>query len=273
MSQNKLSSRIKSLVKSAAAGAALPVLFIYVMVAKPDYRIMNAAGHVVVPVARTVGDVVTWPVRAVGNLAENIRELSNLRTENEELRVRLDAALKNQNECRVAIDETARLMQEMNIVRAQPKKTIIANITSDNRAFHHDTFQIDRGTNRGIRTGMAVVSFDGFLVGIVSDVGANFAKVRAITDSASNIAVRIAGSEVYGFLSGRAGDRATLGLLSDPEFQVGPGLHLVTSNIGGILPDGIIVGETVNETDVDVPRATRHASVMVLDFDTTDTYK
>lgn len=267
MSQNKLSSKIGTLVKSALAAGALPVLFIYVMVAKPDYRLMNALGHVVVPVASAVGDVITWPVRAVGNLAQNIRNLSTIRAENEELRVRLDAALAAQNECRIATAENERLSRELGIVRATPIQRVIARITSDNRAFHHDTFFIDRGTSAGLSNGMAVMSFDGFLVGIISDTGHNFAKVRAITDSNSRIPVRIAGSEVYGFLVGRGTGRPQLELLSDPEFQSRDGLHLVTSSIGDILPDGISVGETINETDVRTPRATRHASVMVVGFD------
>ena len=273
MSQNKLSSRIQTLVKSAVAAAVLPALFVYVMVAKPDYRLMNALAHVVVPVAHAVGDVVTWPVRAVGNLAKNIHELSNLRTENEELRVRLDTALAGMGECQIAMAENDKLIHEMGIIRAQPRKTIVAGITSDNTAFHHDTFWINRGTSSGVRAGMAVMSFDGYLLGIVSDAGATFAKVRGISDGNSRIAVRIAGSEVYGFLSGQGTAGATLGLLSDPEFQGRAGLSLVTSNIGGIVPDGIPVGKTVNQTDVDIPRPTRHASVMVVAFDGQNNYK
>ena len=82
MNQNKISSRLRTIIKSAVAAAVLPVLFIYIMIAKPDYRIMNGLAHVVLPVANWVGDVITWPVRAVGAAIENVRELSNLRSEN-----------------------------------------------------------------------------------------------------------------------------------------------------------------------------------------------
>ena len=57
MKQNKISSKIYPIIRAVATAAVLPVLFIYIMIAKPDYAIMNALGHVVVPVARTVGDV------------------------------------------------------------------------------------------------------------------------------------------------------------------------------------------------------------------------
>ena len=103
MNQNKISSRLKTIIKSACAAAVLPILFIYIMIAKPDYTIMNGLAHIVLPVASWVGDVITWPIRAVGSTIDNIRELSNLRTENEELRVRLDDAIRNKKICEVAI--------------------------------------------------------------------------------------------------------------------------------------------------------------------------
>ena len=95
MKQNKASSKLYPLVRAVATAAVLPVLFIYIMIAKPDYRIMNALAHVVVPVAHWVGDVITWPIRAVGGAVESISEITNLRSENEELRVRLEQALAN----------------------------------------------------------------------------------------------------------------------------------------------------------------------------------
>ena len=105
MNQTKLSSRIYQIVKAAAAAAVLPVMFIYVMVAKPDYHIMNAMSHVVVPVATWIGDIVTWPIRAVGGAIVGVGEISNLKAENEELRVRLDEALANKDAYEIAIKE------------------------------------------------------------------------------------------------------------------------------------------------------------------------
>lgn len=272
MNQNKLSSRLYPIIKSAVAAAMLPILFIYVMVAKPDYRIMNAMAHVVVPVATAVGDVVTWPVRVIGRAGAGIRELSNLRAENEELRARLDAALENRQMCENAILENQKLSMELDLVHDQPRRAQIANVKYDNTAFHHSTFIIDRGVADGISAGMAVVSTDGALVGTVADVAAHFARVRAITDANTTIAVRVVGSEVYGFITGNGGGAPTMGLFSDPEFQPARGVRLVTSNISGVLPGGINVGVMTNDTDVDVRRPETLSRVMVLEFDTLDEY-
>lgn len=273
MNQKKLYSRVYSLAKSAFAAAVLPIFFIYIMIDKPDYKIMNGLSHVVLPAAHWVGDVVSWPIRAIGDAAGGIRELSNLQAENEELRARLDDALRNKNECDVAISENQKLTRELDIVHDTPQKAVVAKVTYDNQAFHHSTFLINKGTTSGIDVGMVVVSFDGVLVGIVADAGANFAKVRALTDAKTNIAVRIIGSEVYGFLQGNGSKTPTMGFFSDPEFQPTSGLKLVTSSIRGVLPDGIIVGELINQSDVRVVPPTKVSTVMVLQFDDKDKYK
>lgn len=273
VNQNKLSSRLYTIIKSAIAAAVLPVLFIYIMIAKPDYQLMNGLAHIVLPVANWVGDVITWPIRVIGDTAENIRELSNLRIENEELRVRLDEALRNKNTCDIAILENQKLSRELDVVQSRPQESVLADIVHDNSAFHHSTFFINKGIKQGIEKGMVVISTDGILVGIITDVAPSFSRVRALTDSNSSIPVRVAGSEVYGFMQGNGSSSPTMGFFSDPEFQPSSGVKLVTSNISGVLPNGIMVGDMINETDVNVLKPKEISRVVVLKFDTQDEYK
>lgn len=268
MNQAKTSSRINSIIRAVATAAMLPVLFVYIMVAKPDYKIMNALSYVVLPVAEFVGDIVTWPFRAVGNLIENISETSNLRAENEELRAKLDKALIDKNTCEIAIAENKKLEKELNIKKHQPYDMVIADIIHDNVAIGHHNFIINRGEKDGIKQGMVVVSTDMKMVGIITDSANNFSRVRSLTDADTNIAVRIAGSEVYGFLTGNGSARPTIGFLSDPEFQPTNGINVITSNISGILPAGITVGTMTDKKDVNVVPVSKLSSVMVLKFNT-----
>lgn len=268
MKQNKASSKLYPLVRAVATAAVLPVLFIYIMIAKPDYRIMNALAHVVVPVAHWVGDVITWPIRAVGGAVESISEITNLRSENEELRVRLEQALANQALCEVAIKENNKLSRELDVKNAQPRDVVIADIIHDNSAIGHNTFIINRGIKDGIEPGMVVTNTDMIMAGVVIDVGTNFSRVRALTDADTNIAVRVIGSEIYGFMTGNGSSKPTMGFFSDPKFQPTKGLKLITSNISGVLPAGLIVGEMIDETDVRVVSPKQLSRVMVLKFDT-----
>ncbi|MBQ0013632.1 MAG: rod shape-determining protein MreC [Proteobacteria bacterium] len=273
MIQDKASAKIYKWIKSAVAAAMLPVVFIYIMIAKPDYQIMNGLAHVVLPVAQFVGDIVTWPIRIMGDTIVNIHELSNLRTENEILRAQLDEALTNKNICDVAIKENKKLQNELDLVNAQPQEALIADVMYDNTTLHHNTFMINRGTSDNIERGMAVVSTDGFLAGIVIDMGTNFARVRALNDTDSNIAVRIVGTDVYGFLQGNGSATAKIGLFSKPDFRVTPGAKLITSNISGVLPGGIFVGNITNQNEITVINPRNISRVMVLKYNGKNNYK
>ena len=234
---------------------------------------MNALAHVVLPVANGVGDLVTWPVRAGARGVANIRDLSRIRAENEELRAALDAAMRRSHECDVAIAENQHLIQQLDIVTKSPRGAVVADVTHDVGAFNHATLFINRGSADGIAPGMAVVSMDNSLIGMVIDAGAHFARVRTLTDSDINIAVRIVGSEVYGFLSGNGSRRPSMGFFSDPEFQITAGVKLVTSSISGVLPAGIFVGTMHNTRTVDIVPPDSVDRVMVLQFDADNEYK
>lgn len=268
MKQTKLSSKLYPIVRAVAASAVLPVLFIYVMIAKPDYTIMNALGHIVVPVAQTVGDVITWPIRIVGHAIDNVSEISALRDENEELRTRLDQALANKHACDIAIAENDMLNRELGVVKSQPRDIVIADVIHDNSVLGHNTYIINRGIRDGIEVGMAVANTDMVLAGIIIDAAPNFSRVRALTDSDTNIAVRVVGTGIYGFMTGNGSVRPTIGFFSDPEFQPSGGLKLVSSNISGVLPAGLVIGELIDDTDVKVLNPYELSRVMVLKFDT-----
>lgn len=273
MNQNKLSSKAYKILKSAFALAIVPVIFIYVMVSKPDYYLMNGLAHIVLPVANWAGDIITWPVRATGRAISNIYDLTNLRAENEQLRIELAQARANKNSCDIAIEENKKLMNELDIMHAQPGHAIIADVVHDNVALHHSNFLINRGAFDGIKNGMIVVSTDGVLAGIVVDVAGNFSRVRALNDADSNIAVRVVGTDVYGFLRGDGANVAEIGFFSKPEFRAGPKMMLVTSGIGGVLPDGIVVGNMINERDAEILKPSRISRVMVVGFNIENEYK
>lgn len=273
MTKDKLSYKLTKILKSALAAAALPIFIIYIMVAKPDYTLMNGLAHIVLPVANWVGDVITWPIRVIGQGADWIRETSKIRTENKELRTKLDEALANQHTCKVAIEENQKLEKEINIKHASPFKTVIADIQFDDSVFHHNTFLINRGTKAGLERGMVVVSFDNRLVGTIIDCGSAFCRVRSLIDADTNIAVRITGSDVSGFLQGNGKNKSFINFFSDPQFVGRNGLSVVTSNISGILPSGIYIGDMTNERQVDVLRPNQLSRVMVLKYNSSDSYK
>ena len=273
MTKDAISYKLTKILKSTLAAIALPIFMIYIMIAKPDYAIMNGLAHIILPVANWFGDIVTWPIHAFGDGIDWIKETSSIRNENERLRKLLDEALANKYACDIAIDENKKLEQEISIKKASPYKTVIADIKFDDSVFHHNTFLVNRGEKDEIEKGMAVVSFDNRLVGVVNDCGFNFCRVRALSDSDMNIAIRIVGTDISGFLHGNGKDNASIEFFSDPKFTGKSGLKIITSNISGILPSGIYVGNTINEKEVETLKPNSISRVMILKFNNQDSYK
>jgi rod shape-determining protein MreC len=166
----------------------------------------------------------------------------------------------------VAILENKKLIRELGLARNTDYETVIADVMYDNSAAHHETFMINRGAADGVEPGMVVISFDNKMVGTVIDSGMHFARVRSLIDSSTNIAVRIAGSEVHGFLRGDGSSVPTVGFFSDHGFKGTKGIKLLTSNISGVLPPEIYVGEMKNESEVDVALPWNVSRVIVLKF-------
>lgn len=268
MNPKKISSRMHTIIKSAIVAAILTFFVIYLVVAKPDYRVMNGAAHVMVPIADGFGDFITWPLRAGGRFFRKIHDISKLEQENEELRAMLQNELSKNQDCDIAILENQKLAHELDVKRDSNFENIVADVILDNSVLNHETFMINRGYSDGVEPGMAVISVENTLVGTIIDAGKDFSRVRALTDSNTNIAVRIAGSEVYGFIHGNGSSNPTIGFFSDPKFQPSPGVKLLTSSISGILPPDIYIGTMLNASDVGVITPGKVSRVMVLKFNT-----
>jgi len=64
------------------------------------------------------------------------------------------------------------------------------------------TFTINRGTNAGIEAGMCAITANGELVGLVSEVGTNYAVVKSVLDSSLEISASIASFGYNGMVQG-----------------------------------------------------------------------
>ncbi len=266
-------SRLYQYIRATFAGLVATFVIIYAITGRPDYHAATTVARTFLPVAKYAGDIITWPVRISGRTATKIRQIVTLRAQNEELRAKLADAMLRANEFDIAQAEVHRLREIVGLRVRVPKNTIVAEIKFDGAALAHNTFFISKGTGSGVGVGMAVVNMQGQLVGQIIDTGSDFARARALRDSKSNIPVRIAGTNVYGFLTGNGTHNASLGFLSDPNFEITPDLDVVTSGIRGVLPDGLIVGRTRDKTDVAIANPVRDSAVLVLEFDGTQKYK
>ncbi len=128
---------------------------------------------------------------------------------------------------------------------------------------------IDIGSNNGIEAGMPVVTELG-LVGRVTEVYSNAARVLLITDSSSNVNTMLQNTRLRGILRGRAGQSPIMDYLpQDQPILVGD--IVVTSGEGGRFPIGIPVGQVVEVEQNDVEMFQQAIVRTTVDFDTLET--
>lgn len=112
-------------------------------------------------------------------------------------------------------------------------------------------FRIDKGSNDGIAVDMNVVAGGG-LVGIVTDVGANYATVRSIIDDSSRVSAMATQSGDSCIVAGdltlyKEGRLRITKVLKESDLKDGD--KIVTSNISSVFLPGILVGYAADITN------------------------
>ena len=228
-------------------------------------------GGVADPLSNLVG-IVTTPVRngitAVTNWAE---EKYNDAFELEQMKEEL-AGLKQRNaeleaqarEAEAALQENERLR---NLLELQPKEwscdKAAAMVTARSTSNWESTLTIGKGSAAGIAVDDCVVDEYWNLVGVVAEVGENWATVRSIVASDTEMGGQLARTGGAAILEG---DFALMGegrlkLTYLPEnSELIAGDLVTTSGRGGVYPAGLVAGH-VEEVRTDASGMTRYAVI------------
>ena len=103
---------------------------------------------------------------------------------------------------------------------------------------------INKGTSDGFDISMPVVGTHG-LLGQIIEVGPNFSKVRLTTDRRSGVACMLQRTRTPGIATGSLSGTLTLEFVAN-KVEVEPGDVVITSGLGGIYPQGLVVGEVLD---------------------------
>jgi len=126
-----------------------------------------------------------------------------LMSENQALKEQLAAIEDEARDAYATKQENDRLRAALDLIDAnEDYKLADAYIISTSSADWSNTFTINRGTNAGIQPGMCAVTAYGELVGLVSEVGTNYAVVKSVLDSSLEISATIAASGHSGMVQG-----------------------------------------------------------------------
>jgi len=109
----------------------------------------------------------------------------------------------------------------------------------------HDGFIVDKGTADGIEKDMAVVAYDGAVLGVagrVLEANLKTSKVLLISDTSCEITAIVQRSREQGVVTGMDGNFLVMKYLS-PQADVEKGDVIITSGLGGIFPKGLRIGK------------------------------
>jgi len=171
------------------------------------------------------------------------QEMDILLEENQELLSRLVdlEMLKKENDfLRSAIE-----IEKNNSFKLQPVRVIGKDIS-------RDSILINKGSKDGILSDMPVITVQKLLVGKISEVYENFSEVTLLTNKDFSLAVQIFEKDIYGVAKGKGFLSLYIDLIPKEKEVVVKDIVL-TAILGGIFPEGLLIGEVleINNSDVE----------------------
>lgn len=186
--------------------------------------------------------------------SDDTKTKEQLIAENEQLQEQIDELSTQLTNTRLQQSEldTLRELYDLDQTYAD-YKTTGAHVIGKGTSNWFNTFTIDKGSKDGIKVDMNVIAGSG-LVGIVTDVGKNYAVVRAIIDDTSNVSGMILSNNDNCIVSGNLksmteSNMITFSNLEDSEDKVSTGDSVVTSNISDKYLPGLLIGYVTDITE------------------------
>ena len=172
-----------------------------------------------------------------------------LAAENEVLKKQIAEMEDTARQAESVSRENQRLRKGMNLLEThEDYKLVDAYIIGWNSSDWQNTLTINRGTNAGIQKNMCAVTENGEVVGLVTDVGINYAEVTTILDSTLEISGTIASSGYNGMVRGGYidGHQTLLQMNYLPSAAIIRNKEQVVTSGSTVYPRGLIMGNVVD---------------------------
>ena len=197
------------------------------------------------------------PIRSgASRLADGAEQIYNyifgyesLAAENAELKEQLS---KMQDEARRADSvsrENSYLRSVIGLKENNPSWELVdAYVISRSSQEWSSTFTVSRGSNAGIEAGMCAITANGEVVGLVNEVGPNYAVIKSVMDSSLEISSTISSSGYNGMVQGgyASGLKGLLRMNYLPSSAVIRNNDQVVTSGSMVYPRNLIVGYVVD---------------------------
>ena len=211
----------------------------------------TGVGYVLIPVQSGVNAVGS----AIYDEIIDYTKLHNAMKENKEMKEIITQLTEENTRLQSEEFELRRLRQLYSLDQEYSQYNKVgARVIANDSSNWFQVFRIDKGSKDGISPDMNVMAGGG-LVGLVTDVGANYATVRSIIDDSSRVSGMAMQSGNSCIVAGdltlfKEGRLRITNVLKESDLKDGD--KIVTSNISSVFMPGILVGyasEITNDTN------------------------
>lgn len=225
-----------------------------------------AANLTVIPMQKGINTVGDW----LGDLSQNFKTLKQVQKENQKLQEQIDALILENTNLQEDKYELERLQELYKLDKDYADyEKIGAHVIGKDSGNWFNTFTIDKGSADGVMVDMNVIAGEG-LVGIVTETGPTWSKVRSIIDDSSNISGMVLSTSdtciINGDLSLINEGKLSFEQMENNENIIENGDQIVTSYISDKYLQGLLIGY-VTEINIDSNNLTRSGYITpVVDF-------
>ena len=243
------------------------LMVLAVTVSLPTGPVKSVLGYAVIPFQKGINSIGT----ALDGATAGLQSKQKLLEENQALQEQVDDLTAQNSQLTQDLDELDRL-QKLYALDQQYSEydKVAAEVIAMDDENWFSTFTINRGTDDGIQVDCNVIAGSG-LVGIVTDVGSNWATVRSIIDDSSNVSAMTMSTSDRCIVSGdlRLITEGKLQFihLKDNDDRIQEGEKIVTSDVSEKFLPGILIGY-VSEIEEDPNNLTKTGTLTpVVDFE------
>lgn len=187
---------------------------------------------------KKVGLFIYRPIEDLGRVSKLARENKDLTAQNQSLAAEI-VSLK----AKKAVEDVITRDLSAKLSFKDSRQVIVAKIVGRSTTGSNYGFVVNRGKNDLISEGSAVIS-NGYLVGSVKKVYSDQSEVLLVNNYNSLIPVILENSRMSGLLRGGINGLVVEDVPLEGDFNKGE--NVMTSGLGGIIPEGIPIGQTVS---------------------------
>lgn len=245
----------------------IAAMFASYLFSVPFTPLNTAAGYVFIPMQKGINEVGAW----VNGVADNLTQLRDVMQKNEELQAQVDALTTEISTYKMEQYDIEDMRRLLELDEQYKYEKVGASIIGKDAGNWFDTFIIDKGYDDGIEVDMNVIAGSG-LVGIVTDVGPNYANVRSIIDDRNSVSAMVLTTSDNCFINGdlelmKEQQVIELTNLTDKDDEVAAGDQVVTSYTSSKYVPGLLIGH-ISELKKDPNNLTKSGTVTpAVDFE------